>query len=342
MLAKGAKILILFDLLESHATQADYSSLLQHEDLEVVREAAKCLMDAGYAVLFHGLYNDLNALLVMLQAVQPDIVLNLCEAFNAQREFEPHLVSLLELMGIAYTGAGSFALRLCKDKGLTKKILSYHDIRIPRFVVSPRTKPVRRLPRFPFPAIVKPLGLEASEGIAQLSLVQSEQEFLERQQYLHEKLATDVIVEEFIDGREIYVAVLGNERLTCFPARELVFEKLEEGERYFATYRAKWDSQYRRRWGVKTVMSEALSSATMRQLERQSKRIYRLFELQGYCRFDYRLENATGELVFIEANPNPALGPEDDFALAAKHAGLEFPALLERILALGVALKKTS
>jgi D-alanine-D-alanine ligase len=274
----------------------------------------------------------------LIQALEedpPDLVFNLCEAFGNDRDFEPHVAALLELMKVPYTGAGVTPLRVCKDKSLTKKILSYHRVRVPRFVVSPKNKPLKGLGKFAFPAFIKPLALEASEGIAQLSLAENEKQALERVRYINEKLGVDAIIEEYIEGRELYVGVLGNERLMAFPPRELFFREVAEGEPKFATFRAKWDDEYRKKWGINTGAARGISTEMERQIAKLCKKIYRLLQMRGYGRIDLRL-TPQGEVVFIEANPNPSIAREDDFARSAEKAGLDYEELIARILRLGL------
>jgi D-alanine-D-alanine ligase len=333
MARRRLRILVVFDLGFPPPAGHDYSAYLSDDAFETERQVSKALKGMGHEVKLFGVFNDIHQLIDELQLHPPDLVFNLCEGFNNDRGQEPNVVGLFELMNVRYTGAGPTALRICKDKGLTKKILSYHRIAIPRFKVSRRRRPLTRLRRFTYPAFIKPLGLEASEGIAQMSFADNERDCLDRVRFIHESLQADAIVEEYIDGREIYVGILGNHRLQVFPPRELFFEEVPDGEPKFATFKAKWDQAYRKRWGIKSGPCKEIPDATQRKIRSVCRKVYRLFEIKGYARIDLRL-SSRGEVVFLEANPNPSLSLWEDFALAAKRMNIEYDELVRRIVLL--------
>src|SRR6185369_17580122 len=176
---------------------------------------------------------------------------------------------------------------------------------------------------------------EASFGIAQASFVENDEQFKERVQFIHEKHGHDVIAEEYIEGRELYVSILGNHRLQVFPIRELVFKEVPPDEPKIATYRAKWDEEYRKRWGLQNRFADGLDPALIRNIERTCKRIYHLLTLDGYARVDLRL-TANNEMYFIEANPNPILAADEDFAQSALKANVQYPQLINQIARLGL------
>ena len=239
------------------------------------------------------------------------------------------------MQGVPFTGCGATGLVLCKHKGISKKILSYHRIHTPSFVVIPRGQRITRPRKLKFPLLVKPVKEEASLGIAQASFVGNDDHFRERVTFIHDKYDGDVIAEEYIEGRELYVSVMGNSRLSVFPIRELVFREVPPDEPKIATYRAKWDEEYRKRWGLDNQFAEGLDATIVRQIERICKRIYRLLTIDGYARIDLRL-TAANEIYFIEANPNPILASDEDFALSAGKAGLPYPELIDKILRQGL------
>jgi D-alanine-D-alanine ligase len=177
---------------------------------------------------------------------------------------------------------------------------------------------------------VKPVKEEASYGISQASFVETDDQFRERVVFVHEKYASDAIAEEYIEGRELYVGLMGNVRLTVFPIRELVFREVPPNEPKIATYRAKWDEEYRKRWGLHNQFAEGLDPALVAHIEDTCKRIYRLLTIDGYARIDLRL-TADNKVYFIEANPNPILAEDEDFAMSAGKAGLPYPQLIDRI-----------
>ena len=140
-------------------------------------------------------------------------------------------------------------------------------------------------------------------------------------------------MEEFVEGREVYVGVMGNNRLQCLPAREMIWGREVPVQARFASYRVKWDEDYRKRWGIRNRFLPPLAKSAQRRLEVTCKEIYRHLQLNGYARIDLRL-TADNEFVFIEANPNPMLARDEDFALSARKAGLGYPKLIERIISL--------
>jgi D-alanine-D-alanine ligase len=242
-------------------------------------------------------------------------------------------VSYLELKKQKYTGCNPRGLTLARDKALTKKILAYHRIAVPRFAVfSPRKKIV--LPsRLIFPMFVKSLTEEGSEGISQASLVRDPEKLIERVGFIHEKTNAPALVEEFIEGREIYVGLFGNELLTALPPWELTISKKDTP--VIATDKAKWDPQYQKKIGLKTGPAK-LEESMIRKIESTSKRIYRLLNLTGYARLDYRLSEG-GRLYLLEANPNPQIARNEDFADSAEHAGMKYEELLQKLVTLGLS-----
>ena len=327
------KILLLFDFPQKPPADGDFIPFLRSEGWENEWHVYQTLKKLGYDVKPFGLHNDIDLLFKEVRLNRPDLVFNLCESFQGDREHEGHVAAFLDLLGLPYTGASAQTLMLCKDKSLTKSILAQHNIRVPRFIVSRRSSPLRSLKDWEFPAFIKPLNLEASEGIAQNSLAQNENQALQRIQFLHEKYQCDVIVEEYIDGREIYVGVLGRDNITVFPSRELHFRSIPAGKPRFASYRAKWDDRYRKRWGIVNGNAKKLSPTLQERIKECCHRIYSIFQMRGYGRIDLRL-SPQGEVVFLEANPNPSIAKDDDFAQAAKQAGFDYESLIAKIVKL--------
>jgi D-alanine-D-alanine ligase len=219
------KILVLFDVHRPIGPDETFSvrSLRTEEEKPTEADVLACLRKLGHEVETLAVYDEVKVVFDRVFSFKPDVVFNLCETFFSDRAHEPNIPALLELMKVPYTGAGPDALMLCKDKALAKKLLAFHRIRVARFVVSPRERPLRRLGRFSYPAFVKPVGEEASDGIARASLAKNEQEAVERARFLHERFESDALIEEYVDGRELYLGVLGNKRLTVFPPREIFF-----------------------------------------------------------------------------------------------------------------------
>ena len=240
------------------------------------------------------------------------------------------------MQGVPFTGCGSTGLTLCKHKGISKKILGHHGIPTPSFVVIPRGQRIGGPRQLKFPILVKPVKDEASYGISRASFVQNEEQFRERIAFIHEKHKSDAIAEEYIDGRELYVSIMGNTRLRVLPIRELVFREVPANEPKIATYKAKWDEEYRKRWGLDGQFAEDLDPALVKEIEQMCKDIYRLLTIDGYARIDLRL-TADNKIYFIEANPNPHLAADEDFAQSAAKAGLKYPQLIQAIIRLGMS-----
>lgn len=332
---KKLKVLALFDAVRPTTVDQDLTRELKTADWKTEAAVLAALKELGYPHEHLAIFDDLDLLRQKLQTFSPDVIFNLADQFRNNRALDQHIVSFLALQDIPFTGCGSSGLTLCKHKAISKKILSYHRIHTPEFVVIPRGRRIARPKRLRFPILVKPLMEEASYGISQASFVETDEQFRERVAFIHESVDNDVIAEEYIEGRELYVSMLGNHRLQVFPIRELVFREVPPDEPKIATYKAKWDEAYRKRWGLENRFAEGIDPAVLRRIEDTCRRIYHLLTIDGYARLDLRL-NAANELYFIEANPNPILAPDEDFAESAKKAGVAYPQLIDRIARLGM------
>ena len=328
-------ILVLFDAVAPTTLDQDLSALLKTEDWKTQANVLDALAQLGHTVQHLAIFDDLDLLRQKCLTFAPEVIFNLADQFKNNRAFDQNIVSFLEMHDVPFTGCGSTGLTLCKHKGISKKILGYHRIRVPEFTVIARGKSGTRPKRLKFPIIVKPLKEEASYGISQASFVESDEQLKERVQFIHNNYDNDVIAEEYIAGRELYVSVLGNHRLEAFPIRELVFKEVPPDEPKIATYKAKWDEEYRKRWGLQNQFAEGLDPALARDIVQTCKRIYRLLTIDGYARLDLRVTPAN-EIYFIEANPNPILAADEDFAQSALKAGLNYPQLIERIIRAGL------
>ncbi len=332
---KKLKILALFDAIAPTTLDQDLSAELKTDDWKTEANVLAALAELGHTVAHLAIFDDLNLLRQKLDSFQPELIFNLADQFKNNRAFDQNIVSFLEMHGVPFTGCGSTGLTLCKQKGISKKILSYHRIHVPQFTVIPRGRRCARPKRLKFPVLVKPLKEEASYGISQASFVETDEQFKERVQFIHTSHNCDVIAEEYIAGRELYVSVLGNHKLEVFPIRELVFQEVPPDEPKIATYRAKWDEEYRKRWGLQNQFADALEPALAKDIGETCKRIYRLLTVDGYARVDLRVTPAN-EIYFIEANPNPILAADEDFAQSALQTGLTYPRLIERIIRTGL------
>ena len=327
------KVLVLFDVAYRTATSETFSpqELKEEEDKPTEADVLACLQRLGHDVDTLAVFDDVVCIVEKLKNFAPEVVFNLTESFHSNRANEPNIPALLELMRVKYTGARPDGLMLCKDKALAKKVLAYHRVRVPHFVISTEQRPLKRLRRFVYPAFVKPVGEESSDGIAKASFAKSEEEALERARFIHEKFHCDALIEEYIDGRELYLSVMGNRKLTVLPPREIFFHEVPEDTPKFATFKAKWDDTYRKKWGIQNGPANELPNGLDETLARLARKVYRVLKIRGFGRVDVRLTQA-GEVVVIEANPNPSLACEDDFTQSAAAAGLPYDALIQKIL----------
>ncbi len=298
-------------------------------------DVIETLKEEGHEVRVLGIGADLSPVRGAVDAFAPDIAFNLMEAFDNVASFDHNLVAYLELLRLRYTGCNSRGLVLARDKSISKKILHYHRIGVAAFEVFPRGRRVQRPRRLPFPLIVKSLTLDASIGISQASVVENDERLLERVSFIHESLETDALVEEYIEGRELYVGLLGNQRLQVLPVWELDFSGMPETSRKIATERLKWSHAYQKKHRIMTGAAKGLTPEDLRHITSVCRRVYRNLELSGYARIDLRLR-PDGRLFVMEANPNPQLAYGEDFAESAESAGLDYGPLLGRIMSLGL------
>jgi D-alanine-D-alanine ligase len=297
-------------------------------------DVVSTLRACGHEVRTLGVLDSLTELRSALIEWKPEVVFNLLEEFNGIVTYDQHVVAFLELMRAPYTGCNPRGLLLSRDKVLCKQLLAFHRIPTPRFAVFRRGQRFVLPRRLRLPLFVKSATEDASLGIAQASVVEDSARLRERVQFMHEQIGSDALVEEYIEGRELYVGVLGNERLTRLPVWEMRFGSMPGPHPTIATRKVKWDRAYQSRYDITTRAAEELPPAVLQRLDRLSRRIYRALHLSGYARIDFRLRG-DGSLFMLEANANPNLTGVEDFAEAARAAGIEYPLLLERIIDLG-------
>ncbi len=333
------RVLVAFNTLSAFPHDKDYTEELKLPDWQTEAHVAAALRELEFPFELLGVYDDTSVFQKKIESFNPDVIFNLVERFKNSAAHEADIAAFLRLTGVPFTGCGATAITLCKNKGLAKQILTHHRIRVPQFVILPFRKKVHRPKRLTFPIFVKPLKEEASVGISQASVVDNDDQFRERVEFLHETLKQDVIAEQFISGREIYVGIIGDVRLEVFPFREMVFSRVDDEDPKIATYKAKWDETYRKKWGIKNKFADDISGELEDRIKKLSKRIYRALGIRGAARLDLRL-TPEGEVFFIEANPNPMLAKDEDFALAAQKAGLSYPELIRRLINLAPAEEK--
>lgn len=281
-----------------------------------------------------GVKDDLAGIRQANEEFKPHIAFNMLEAFHEVGTFDQNVVAYLELLRLPYTGCNPRGMLLARDKALSKKLLHYHRVPVPEFAVVARGRKPKVSKRLTFPLMVKSLTQDASIGIAQASVVDDENKLGERVQFIHDSIQTDAIVEHYVEGRELYCGVIGNQRLQVFPVWEMTFGKMPEGQHRIATERVKWNPKYQEKMGVETGEAKNLPPGAAERIQHVSKRVYKTLELSGYARIDLRLDEQGGVYV-LEANPNPQIARTEDFAASAAVAGLPYPALLQRILTTG-------
>lgn len=294
------------------------------------------LTNIGHDVRPLGVRTDLGVILETIEQWNPHCAFNLLEEFHGVALYDMHVVSYLELLKRSYTGCNPRGLMLSHDKALSKKILTYHRIAVPDFAVFPKGKAVRRPRGLEFPLLVKSSTEDASLGISQASVVHSDEKLVDRVAFIHEQLNTDALVEQYIEGRELYVGVIGNHRLQTFNTWEMLFNKMPEGLARIASAKVKWDFKYQAKYGITTDRARDLPEGLEATLSKLSKRIYRTLEMSGYARMDFRLRE-DGKIFVLEANPNPNLAYGEDFAESAETSGVPYEELLQRILNLGLS-----
>ncbi len=330
------RILVLFEVNDPPAPDEEYERRMREEsDWRTEGHVVTALKALGHEVHLGAIYKNPRDVIDLVERIQPDLVWNFVQTFHGTRHFESHIAGVLELCRVPYTGCGHRALMLCQDKALSKEILKHHRVPVAPFVVSRRTQPLKKLSRAIFPVMVKPLAEEGSVGISRDSFAETEEQALARIHFLHGRLKQDVIIERYVWGREIYVGLIGNDRLKVLPPRELKFSKVPEGEPKFASFKAKWDEGYRERWGIFSGFPDDLSESLQRSLATVAKRVFRALQMRGFGRIDLRLTEE-GKLVVVEANPNPEIAQGEDIAEAAAKIGIPYNDLIERIVVLGL------
>jgi D-alanine-D-alanine ligase len=334
------KLRILVLMHESLVPPDDISGYTEKEidEFKTEYDVMAFLENAGHGVRALGLGDDLSELRIAISEWRPDIAFNLLEEFQGIVTYDQHVVGFLELMKQPYTGCNPRGMMISRDKVLSKQILAYHRIPTPRFAVFPRGKRYLLPRKLQFPLFVKSATEDASLGISQASVVNDSARLRERVDFIHMQTNSDALVEEYIEGRELYVGVMGNQRLTTLPVWEMDFGTMHEIKAGIATRKVKWDRNYQSKHGIRTDRARDLPEGVEAHLGRLSKRIYRALYLSGYARMDFRMRE-DGSVYVLEANANPNLSYGEDFSESAESAGISYAKLLERIIRLGLAYR---
>jgi D-alanine-D-alanine ligase len=259
-----------------------------------------------------------------------DLYFNLVESYAGNDTMEMHFAAYLDLVGKRYTGAGPQGSFLAMDKSIAKKIIRYHELYTPYSAVVHNGR-VEHAQDIRFPVIVKPASEDASKGIDSSSVVTSVKDLLERIAYVHEEFDSPALLEEYIEGRELYAAVLGNEKPEALPVVELDLSKLPEGMPHIAGYEVKFDVTTEAYRVTKSAPARDLPEETVALIQQTAITAYRALKLRDYGRIDLRLAE-NGRVYVIEANPNPWLDPAAEFAMAAKESGRSYTQVIGEIV----------
>jgi D-alanine-D-alanine ligase len=333
---KKLRILVLVHETLVPPDNIDHLTDQEADEFRTEFDVITTLRELGHDVRPLGIGDSLTELRMQITDWMPDICFNLLEEFGGIVTYDQHVVAYLELMRQPYTGCNPRGMMLSRDKVLSKQILAYHRIPTPQFALFRRGRKPRIPRRLRYPLFVKSATEDASLGIAQASVVEDAVRLRERIEFIHEQTSTDALVEEFIDGREIYLGIIGNERLTTLAPWELSFGTLGESAIGIATRKVKWDRAYQEKHDIVTDPARNLPQGVPALLDRLERRIYRALHMSGYARMDFRMRD-DGSLFVLEANANPNIEQYEDFGRAAEHAGIPYERLLERLISLGIA-----
>ena len=293
------------------------------------------LRKLGHDVMPLGVKSDLGVIRSAVEEWKPHIAFNLLEEFDGIAVYDQNVVSYLELLHVPYTGCNPRGLMLARDKVLSKKLLSFHRIPYPEFMVVPQGRAMKRVKGLFFPLIVKSVTEEASLGISQASIVHDDEKLMERVAFIHKSVGTGALVERYIEGREFYVGLLGNGHVQVFPVWELKMNNLPEDACRIATQRVKWSRKYQDKYRITSGEAKNLPEGKAKEIQYLAKRVYRTLGLSGYARIDMRMDE-TGQLYVLEANPNPQIAHREDFADSAEKADYPYKDLLQELLNVGL------
>ena len=334
------RIAVVFDTPYAGWDHPDHESQMEKDigawktdEPDMEYQIGHALRERGHEVRLIGVRDDLGYMVRSLAEWKPDLVFNGAEAFRGNEALEYLLPGLLEAEGYRYTGAPPLALQITRNKAISKKVLTYFGIQVPGFASYRLQEKVEASPDLRFPLFVKPVQADGSAGIAQASVVQDVASLAERVAFIHERFGQGAIAEEFVEGRELYVGVVGNdESLEILPIIEMVFDKRKtRPEERIATQFAKWDEAYRERKGIRNVIARPIAKAVRAQIEQTCRTAFRALWLQDYARLDLRL-TPDGQVWVIEANANPFISYGHDMANAAAKAGMEYYDFIQRIV----------
>jgi len=333
------KVVVIYDRVlvdeAEEASPGDKTPVTRTLDKkEVEEEVAEALTKLGHEPVLYEVDGTLKSLLGLAR-VDGDLVFNLCESFNGDDTADFKIASYLELLGKKYTGSGTHGLMLAQDKAIAKKIFAFHGIHTPTFAKCYRGR-LDFSHDLQFPVIVKPAREDGSIGIEFSAVVSSIRELMERMDWLHANFDSPVLIEEYIDGREMYVGVLGNDKPEALPVVELDLSKLPDGTPRIAAAEVKWGKGTKAYRDTKSAIATDVNDETVAALQQTAVAAYQALELRDYGRVDMRLQ-PDGRVQVIEVNPNPWLSSRAEFAMAARKSGRTYPRLVEEIVELATS-----
>ena len=305
------------------------------DEFRAEHDVLLALRRCGHEVRVAGIGDDLANLREAIDAWRPHVVFNLLDEFSGIISYDHYVVAYLELLRQRYTGCNPRGMMLSRDKVLTKRVLATHGVATPAFTHFPFGRRFRAPARVEFPLFVKSATEDASLGISQASVVEDLRSLRERVEFIHDEVQSDALAEEYVDGRELYVGVLGNTKIVALPPWEMHFGTLPRDQARIATHRAKWNRNYQAKHGIRTGKARELRVDQRARLSRLAKQSYRALYMNGFARMDFRL-CADGRILLLEANCNPNLTKGEDFAASAKSSGIGYTALVDRIVQLGL------
>jgi len=314
-----------------HVNSHDLKTVEWQTEYDVVSTLRKL----GHEVQPLGVKSDLGVIRSAIDDWKPHIAFNLLEEFDGVAVYDQNVVSYLELLHMPYTGCNPRGLILARDKALTKKVLSFHRIPYPKFIEVPHGRAAKRPKWLTFPLIVKSVSEEASLGISQASIVEDDGKLSDRVAFIHNSVGSGALIECYIGGREFYVGVIGNVQLQVLPVWELIMDKLPDDAKRIATERVKWSRKYQAKYGITSREAKNLPEGKAEEIQHLAKRVYRALGLSGYARIDMRMDTE-GQLYILEANPNPQIAHDEDFAGSAEKADYHYKELLQEILSVGL------
>jgi len=301
---------------------------------EVVPQVARALRRGGHTVSILGVHGDVRKLISGLTRRKPDLVFNLMESFGDSYLGASDVIGLLDMLGLWYTGGGPGEYYLQEDKALTKKLLAFEGLKYPDFAVFTQDANLETGGNLRMPLFVKPLRMDASIGIGAKSLVHNTMDMMKRVIAIHEQVHDAALAEEYIEGREFYVGVLGNQNPQAFPPIEMDFSGLPDDKPHVLGDRAKWRKDSAEYKGTRAVLAD-IPDELRAQLQKVSRDAYRALRVRDYGRVDLRLTD-TNQIYVIEVNASCYLEESSEFATAAAAAGLDYPALINKIVDLAV------